>query len=57
MLDNSHLRSNTVEFAVIEVINRILSQPELSEHWINMENSEKNYFVGDIHNIIDRVRR
>jgi hypothetical protein len=57
MLDNSPFDPYSVEYAVYEIINRILSQPELNEHWNEMANAEKNYFIGDIYNIIDKVKR
>jgi hypothetical protein len=39
--------------AVMEVVERIKKQPELLRHWTEMANAEKNYFVGDLFNIID----
>jgi hypothetical protein len=38
--------------ATWKIIHRICNQPELTEHWNNMPNAEKNCFVGDVYNII-----
>ena len=38
--------------ATWKIIRRIRKQPELTEHWNNMPNAEKNCFVGDVYNII-----
>ena len=37
---------------VLEIISRIQKQPELENSWNGMVNAEKNYFVGDIFNIV-----
>jgi len=43
------------EDAVLDIIRRIQNQPELKDHWNNMLNAEKNYFVGDVFNIVNKV--
>jgi len=45
--------STASSYAVMEVVERIKKQPELLRHWTKMVNAEKNYFVGDLFNIID----
>jgi len=46
--------STASSYAVMEVVERIKKQPELQRYWTRMANAEKNYFVGDLFNIIDR---
>ncbi len=57
MLDNSPFDPHSVEYAVYEIVNRIIRQPELTDQWSDMANIEKKYFIGDIYNIIDRVKK
>jgi RIO-like serine/threonine protein kinase len=37
---------------VLEIVSHIQKQPELENSWNVMVNTEKNYFVGDIFNIV-----
>ena len=41
-----------IKIATWRVIERIKQQPELQIEWNTMLNAEKNYFLGDIYNII-----
>jgi hypothetical protein len=52
-LDAKVNHSTASSYAVMEVVERIKKQPELQRYWTKMANAEKNYFVGDLFNIID----
>jgi hypothetical protein len=49
-VENGNKKSEDI---VLEIIRRIQKQPELENSWNGMANAEKNYFVGDIFNLVN----